>query len=57
MGDLHFHDLRHEGVSRLFETAKTIPQTASVYGHRSLPPLQRYSHFIQEQECRIAMGG
>ncbi len=42
--DLHFHDLRHEGVSRLFEMGKTIPQAASVSGHRSWPSLQRYSH-------------
>ena len=34
--DLHFHDLRHDGVSRLFEMGKTIPQAASVSGHRSL---------------------
>ena len=27
--DLHFHDLRHEGVSRLFEMGWTIPQVAS----------------------------
>ena len=32
---LHFHDLRHEGVSRLFEMGKTIPQAAGVSGHRS----------------------
>jgi integrase len=42
--DLHFHDLRHEGVSRLFEMGRTIPQAASVSGHRSWPSLQRYSH-------------
>ena len=24
--DLHFHDLRHDGVSRLFEMGRTIPQ-------------------------------
>lgn len=42
--DLHFHDLRHEGVSRLFEMGKTIPQVASVSGHRSWSSLQRYSH-------------
>lgn len=42
--DLRFHDLRHEGVSRLFETGKTIPQVASVSGHRSWQSLQRYSH-------------
>ncbi|MCS6766929.1 MAG: tyrosine-type recombinase/integrase [Candidatus Protistobacter heckmanni] len=33
--DLHFHDLRHEGISRLFEMGWTIPQVATVSGHRS----------------------
>lgn len=42
--DLHFHDLRHDGVSRLFEMGKTIPQAASVSGHRSWQSLQRYTH-------------
>lgn len=42
--DLHFHDLRHEGVSRLFEMGRTIPQAASVSGHRSWSSLQRYAH-------------
>jgi hypothetical protein len=41
---LHFHDLRHEGISRLFEMGRTIPQAASVSGHRSWASLQRYSH-------------
>lgn len=41
--DLHFHDLRHEGVSRLFEMGKTIPLAASVSGHRSWNSLQRYA--------------
>jgi integrase len=45
--DLHFHDLRHEGVSRLFEMGKTIPQAASVSGHRSWTSLKRYSHLRQ----------
>ena len=42
--DLHFHDLRHEGVSRLFELGWTIPQVSGVSGHRSWSSLQRYSH-------------
>ena len=42
--DLRFHDLRHEGVSRLFEMGHTIPQVASYSGHRSWPSLQRYAH-------------
>jgi integrase len=44
---LHFHDLRHDGVSRLFEMGKTIPQAASVSGHRSWQNLQRYTHLRQ----------
>lgn len=45
--DLHFHDLRHEGVSRLFEMGRTIPQVAAVSGHRSWISLQRYAHLRQ----------
>lgn len=51
--DLHFHDLRHEGVSRLFEMGRTIPQAASVSGHRSWTSLQRYSH-MRETGDRFA---
>lgn len=42
--DLRFHDLRHEGVSRLFEMGLTIPQVSAVSGHRSWGSLQRYTH-------------
>jgi integrase len=45
--DLHFHDLRHEGISRLFEMGKTIPQVAAVSGHRSWSSLKRYTHIRQ----------
>lgn len=45
--DLHFHDLRHDGVSRLFEMGRTIPQVAAVSGHRSWTSLKRYSHLRQ----------
>jgi integrase len=41
---LHFHNLRHEGVSRLFEMGRTIPQAASVSGHRDWKSLKRYTH-------------
>lgn len=44
INDLHFHDLRHEGVSRLFEMGWTIPQVAGVSGHRSWQSLRRYTH-------------
>lgn len=45
--DLHFHDLRHDGVSRLFEMGWTIPKVASISGHRSWASLKRYTHLRQ----------
>ena len=42
--NLHFHDLRHEGISRLFEMGWNIPQVATVSGHRSWQSLKRYTH-------------
>lgn len=45
--DLHFHDLRHDGVSRLFELGLNIPQVASNSGHRSWTSLKRYTHLRQ----------
>lgn len=42
--DLRFHDLRHEGISRLFELGLTIPQVAKVSGHLTWTSLQRYAH-------------
>jgi integrase len=45
--DLHFHDLRHDGVSRLFELGFNIPRVASNSGHRSWTSLKRYTHLRQ----------
>lgn len=45
--DLRFHDLRHDGISRLFEMGYTIPKAASVSGHRSWSSLKRYTHLRQ----------
>lgn len=45
--DLHFHDLRHDGVSRLFELGRSIPHVAAVSGHRSWQSLKRYTHLRQ----------
>ena len=47
ISDLRFHDLRHEGISRLFEMGRNIPQVACVSGHRSWSSLQRYAHIRQ----------
>jgi integrase len=42
--DLHFHDLRHEAISRLFEADWDIPMVAAVSGHIDWKMLQRYTH-------------
>ncbi len=46
--DLHFHDLRHEGASRLFEAGFTIEQVALVTGHRDWKMLKRYTNLRPE---------
>lgn len=46
--DLHFHDLRHEGTSRLAEMGRTVPQLAAVTGHRSWSSLERYTHVLEK---------
>lgn len=42
--DLHFHDLRHEGVSRLFEMDWDTPRVSSVSGHWDWNSIRRYTH-------------
>ncbi len=42
--DLHFHDLRHEAVSRLFEQGLGIAHVAAISGHRDFRMLARYTH-------------
>lgn len=42
--DLNFHDLRHEAVSRLFEQGRSMPEVASISGHRDFRMLARYAH-------------
>lgn len=41
---LTFHDLRHEGVSRLFEQGYGIEEVAMVSGHRDWGSLKRYAN-------------
>ena len=42
--DLHFHDLRHEAISRFIERGLTIPEAASISGHKTQSMLFRYAH-------------
>ena len=42
--DIRFHDLRHEGVSRLFEEGFQIQEVALVSGHTDWKNLKRYTN-------------
>lgn len=53
---LHFHDLRHEGITRLFEMGRTIPHVAAVSGHRNWQSLQRYTHIRQTGDRWAGVG-
>ena len=48
--DLHFHDLRHEAVSRLFELGTlNVMEVAAISGHKSMNMLKRYTHLRASQ--------
>ena len=53
--DLHFHDLRHEAISRFIERGLTIPEAASISGHKALSMLLRYAHpnldIVKQKVC------
>lgn len=44
VSDLHFHDLRHEAVSRLFERGLELPEVMMISGHTDHRMLLRYTH-------------
>lgn len=46
--DLRLHDLRHEGISRLFERGLSIEEVALISGHTSWATLRRYTHLRPE---------
>jgi integrase len=41
--DATLHDLRHEGISRLFEAGLNIPEVSLISGHSSWASLKRYT--------------
>ncbi|SEM81327.1 site-specific integrase [Palleronia pelagia] len=48
INDLRFHDLRHEGITRLFEMGKPAAFVANHSGHKNGGCLFRYEHVEQE---------
>lgn len=54
--DLHLHDMRHEGTSRLFEEGLDIPEVALVTGHKDWRNLKRYTNLKPEDlATRLAL--
>lgn len=51
--DLHFHDLRHEAISRFFEMGLSVPDVALLSGHRDARMLLRYAHSSRERVLRL----
>lgn len=55
--DLHFHDMRHEAVSRLFELGTLdMMEIAAISGHKSLSMLKRYTHLKANKLVRKLEG-
>ena len=48
IADFHFHDLRHEAISRLFELGLSMPEVALISGHKTPSMLFRYTHLRAE---------
>lgn len=44
IADIRFHDLRHEGITRLFDRNLRIEEVALISGHTSWTTLRRYTH-------------
>jgi integrase len=53
--DLHFHDLRHEATSRLFEKGLNMIEVSSITGHKSLQMLKRYTH-LKAEDLAMKLG-
>lgn len=51
---LRFHDLRHEAISRFFEFGLSVPEVATISGHRDLRMLFRYTH-LKPEDIRIKL--
>jgi integrase len=47
--DLHFHDLRHEAISRFFEMGLSVPEVSLISGHKDARMLFRYTHLKAER--------
>jgi integrase len=50
--NISFHTLRHEAITRFFEMGLTIPEVASISGHKSWSMLRRYTHMRYKEVAK-----
>ena len=55
ISNLHFHDLRHEATSRLFEKGLNIMEVSDITGHKDLKMLKRYTH-LKAEDLALKLG-
>lgn len=47
--DFTFHDLRHEAITSFFERGLSLPEVATISGHKTWEMLRRYTHLSAEK--------
>ena len=53
ISDLTFHDLRHEAISRLFESGLSIPRIMAISGHQTASQLFRYIQLVDSDPVNM----
>jgi len=53
--DFHFHDTRHESISRAFEKGLNVIEAAVVSGHKTVSMLKRYAN-LHHEDIRRKLG-
>lgn len=54
LGEYHWHDLRHAGLTWFAETGATVRETMHRGGHKSVAAAMIYQHRAQEREATLA---
>ncbi len=57
VADARIHDLRHEGVTRLFEAGFDVMAVASISGHKTLGQLKKYTHLKAADLAKRGVSG
>ena len=53
-GDMHFHDLRHFGLTMTAATGATLREIMARGGHSTVDAAMRYQNLVSDSDSRIA---